>query len=275
MDDRYAEYRQALKDGHLHAWAGRLAEAAEAYRLASELAPDRALPLTSLAGVLDRLGEPAAARAALERALVIDPANERARRQLAALDVSAAPPLDEPGAAGEREVAEPPPPQVEPAPPGAWPAADLVPTSRPEPAPLARFDAARPAPLVRAAALEASQLEAAASEASADLTADADTLTYAAACYARLGRIDAALDLAGAAVERDADNAAAHELLLELYLRLGFEQRAADKARLLARLYELEGRPEDAARVRRDLAGARGGREPSGIIPNETAGPAN
>lgn len=62
-DDLYERYKEALRVGHVAVLRGALQEAGAAYRTASEIAPSRALPHTSLGGVLLRLGH-------LEEALV-------------------------------------------------------------------------------------------------------------------------------------------------------------------------------------------------------------
>ena len=62
-DDLYERYKEALRVGHVAVLRGALAEAIEAYKTAASIAPSRALPHTSLGGVLLRLGH-------LEEALV-------------------------------------------------------------------------------------------------------------------------------------------------------------------------------------------------------------
>ncbi len=62
-DDLYERYKEALRVGHVSVLRGSLAAAVDAYRTASDIAPTRALPHTSLGGVLLRLGR-------LEEALV-------------------------------------------------------------------------------------------------------------------------------------------------------------------------------------------------------------
>ena len=68
----YEQYKDALRAGHVAALRGRLDAAAAAYREASRIAPDRALPYVGLGGVLARLGRSddslAAYAAALDRA---------------------------------------------------------------------------------------------------------------------------------------------------------------------------------------------------------------
>jgi tetratricopeptide (TPR) repeat protein len=62
-DDLYERYKESLRLGHVAVLKGALEEALEAYRDAASIAPSRALPHTSLGGVLLRLGH-------LEEALV-------------------------------------------------------------------------------------------------------------------------------------------------------------------------------------------------------------
>jgi tetratricopeptide (TPR) repeat protein len=62
-DDLYERYKEALRLGHVAVLRGALEGALEAYRAAAVVAPSRALPHTSLGGVLLRLGH-------LEEALV-------------------------------------------------------------------------------------------------------------------------------------------------------------------------------------------------------------
>jgi tetratricopeptide (TPR) repeat protein len=62
-DDLYERYKEALRVGHVAVLRGSLEEALAAYRTAASIAPSRALPHTSLGGVLLRLGH-------LEEALV-------------------------------------------------------------------------------------------------------------------------------------------------------------------------------------------------------------
>lgn len=62
-DDLYERYKESLRVGHVAVLRGALEEALAAYRSAASIAPSRALPHTSLGGVLLRLGH-------LEEALV-------------------------------------------------------------------------------------------------------------------------------------------------------------------------------------------------------------
>lgn len=55
-DDLYERYKEALRAGHVAVLRGALQEAVESYRAAAVIAPSRAIPHTSLGGVLLRLG---------------------------------------------------------------------------------------------------------------------------------------------------------------------------------------------------------------------------
>lgn len=76
----YEGYKDALRRGHVAALRGRLETAVAAYREASRMAPDRALPYVGLAGVLARLGRSDEALAAYAAALGRAPNDEGALR---------------------------------------------------------------------------------------------------------------------------------------------------------------------------------------------------
>lgn len=76
----YEGYKDALRRGHVAALRGRLESALTAYREASRMAPDRALPYVGLGAVLARLGRPDEALAAYAAALGRDPTDEAALR---------------------------------------------------------------------------------------------------------------------------------------------------------------------------------------------------
>ncbi|HET9435982.1 MAG TPA: hypothetical protein VFO50_03935 [Candidatus Limnocylindrales bacterium] len=81
----YEQYKEALRRGHVAALRGRLDAAEKAYRAAAAIAPDRALPFTSLGGVLRRKGSPDEALAAYAAALDRAPEDEAALRGRAEL----------------------------------------------------------------------------------------------------------------------------------------------------------------------------------------------
>jgi tetratricopeptide (TPR) repeat protein len=74
----YEQYKDALRRGHVAALRGRLDVAAAAYREASTIAPDRALPYVGLGGVLSRLGKSEDALTAYGAALDRAPTDEGA-----------------------------------------------------------------------------------------------------------------------------------------------------------------------------------------------------
>ena len=84
----YEQYKEALRRGHVAALRGRLDAAEVAYRTAAGIAPDRALPYTSLGGVLGRLGRADDALAAYGAALDRAPDDEGALRGRAELQAA-------------------------------------------------------------------------------------------------------------------------------------------------------------------------------------------
>jgi len=81
----YEQYKETLRRGHLAALRGRLDAAESAYRAAAAIAPDRALPYTSLAGVLRRLDRSDEALAAYGVALTLSAGDEAGLRGRAEL----------------------------------------------------------------------------------------------------------------------------------------------------------------------------------------------
>jgi len=77
-DPLYERYKETLRAGHVAVLRGRLDEAIEAYSSASDVAPERALPHTSLGGVLLDLGRADDALAEFHAALDIAPQDEGA-----------------------------------------------------------------------------------------------------------------------------------------------------------------------------------------------------
>ena len=67
--DRFERYKDALRRGHVAALRERFGEAIDAYEEAAELAPERALPHTSVGRILIRLNRPTDALAAFGRAI--------------------------------------------------------------------------------------------------------------------------------------------------------------------------------------------------------------
>lgn len=90
----FEQYKEALRRGHTAAAAGRLEAAATAYEAAAAIAPDRALPYTSLGDVLRRLGRQEASERAYGDALQRSPRDEGALRGRASLRLELRRPLD-------------------------------------------------------------------------------------------------------------------------------------------------------------------------------------
>lgn len=76
----FEQYKAALRRGHLAALAGNLEDALEAYRAASRLVPDRALPIAGEGTILHRLDRWPEAADAFDRALQLAPDDEAALR---------------------------------------------------------------------------------------------------------------------------------------------------------------------------------------------------
>ena len=79
MNDLALErYKAALRAGHVAMLRGQLDDAADAYREAIDLGPDRAVPRAALGGVHLRLGDPVAALEAYDGALARAPDDDAA-----------------------------------------------------------------------------------------------------------------------------------------------------------------------------------------------------
>jgi tetratricopeptide (TPR) repeat protein len=74
----YDRYKEALRAGHVAVLRGHLEDALVAYGEAARIAPDRALPRTSIGGVYLELGRPQDALAEFEAALLVGPGDEGA-----------------------------------------------------------------------------------------------------------------------------------------------------------------------------------------------------
>ncbi len=76
----FDQYKAALRRGHLAALAGTLEDALEAYRDASRLAPERALPFANQGTILHRLDRWPLAAEAFDRALLLAPDDDATLR---------------------------------------------------------------------------------------------------------------------------------------------------------------------------------------------------
>jgi len=258
---------------------GRLEEAADAYRQAIELGPDRAVPRVSLGGVCLRLGEPAAALEAYEAALECSPDDDAAILGLAQALVVLRRPAEAALAydrlAGVRAVAARPGEacdalrralEIEPTEVRRGRYRELAGELR-----LAAGDAEAERALGLAGGLveepttgtgeaagppappppdgETLAAQAQAAEDRADVGAALEAAMAAARAYRAAGHAVAAIDTllrAQALVPGDRE---LHLLLAELQADRGWTAVAAEKLRHLARLAELDGDPEAAARI--------------------------
>jgi tetratricopeptide (TPR) repeat protein len=79
----YERYKDALRRGHVAALRGRNEAAVDAYGEAAAIAPDRALPHSSIGGILVKMNRFDEASTAYDRALALAPRDEGALRGLA------------------------------------------------------------------------------------------------------------------------------------------------------------------------------------------------
>jgi tetratricopeptide (TPR) repeat protein len=276
----YDQYKDALRRGHMAALRGRLDVAAAAYREASRIAPDRALPYVGLGGVLARLGKADDALTAYGLALDRAPADEGAMHGradvLAALGrrAEAAETLDRLAtilerdgrladacdvarqalelaeSRGRRRHVESLVARLRTAAPGDAVAADALERalgileSGPGVAPLAAdadLPPKPPDPSLLTLAVEES-LEA------GDLDEARRRALVAAIGHREVGQFHAAMDACYQALAIQPSDPDIHLLLAELYLDRGWRGPAAEKLALLGRLSQLTG--DDATRAR-------------------------
>lgn len=279
-DDVFERYKEALKDGHVAVLRGRLEEAIGHYRRAGEIATERALPHSSIGGVLVRLGRVDEALAAYGEALRRAPLDEAAlsgqsdallaagRRAEAAevLDRLAQLQLDKGhradalatrdlarairhagghGRAGEQTgagIATPAGPagSAESQAVSAEPGAEAFGS---EAAESPEDDPVEVGGDPRALVRKGEERLAAARAAAARKRPAEAARAYveAARAYAAAGAIDGALDACQQALTVAPGAAEVHLALARLYFRRGWRDRAVEKLLLLDRLLELEG----------------------------------
>jgi tetratricopeptide (TPR) repeat protein len=267
----YERYKDALRRGHAASLRGRFDEAITAYGEAAAIAPDRAMPQASLAGVLARTGRISEALAAYDLALAHAPEDEpslRGRAEMLAIAgrrAEAADTLDRLAAVLDRdgrlldacdvarralELAESRARRagVEAMvarlrASGADPAADALAKS------LGPLDGAVPARrepkrdprrgVMTAAAVMVTAAETAVDEGDTDLAVR--RYLESAAAQRSIGNLHAALDSCYQALALAPADGDVHLMLTELYIDRGWRTNAADKLVLLGRLTELSG----------------------------------
>ena len=217
MEDVYGRYAETLRAGHQFAAAGKFKDALGCYRAATELAADRAVPHVALGGMLLRLGQTRDALAAYERALQLEPDD------IDALTGSAAALL----AAGRRAEGA----QVQQRIHGGRSSADGAPS-------------AHATSGTSADALLASGEQ---SRAAGKLNAAIDAWLAESAEHRAAGHHDAALDACLRALSLDSSAARTHLEIARAWIARGWQERAAERLRLLDRLLALQPDKQVAA----------------------------
>jgi len=224
MDDRFAAYREALKLGHVAAMRGQHRDALRHYQAAAEHAPDRALPLASMAEVLLKLGRTKEAVTAAERAAALAPEEPQVIVRLA----------DTLEAAGRQVDAE----RLRRR------AVEL----EQEVARLAAQPLATPSSMPRADVLHlAGQRARQEGRSEAALAAWLEE----ARMHAADGHLAAALDACEQALSVSSSATAVHLEMAGLYFRLGWHELGVERLLLLDRLLELEPQLEISSGVAR------------------------
>jgi len=279
-DSPIERYKDALRRGHAASMSGDFDAAISAYREAAAIAPDRAMPQASLAGILARTGRISEALAAYDVALARQPEDEASLRgraemlSIAGRRAEAADTLDRLADVLDREG------RLMDACDVARRALDLAESrarregleamverlreSGAEPAAASLADALggiAVTPGAKAAAEAKRDPRRAVIAAATVLTTAAETaldagnLDEARRCYLEasaaqrsIGNLHAALDGCYEALALSPSDGAVHLALTELYLDRGWRVPAADKLVLLGRLTELDG--DDLTRAR-------------------------
>ena len=275
----YERYKEALRRGHAASLHGRFDEAIAAYAEAASIAPDRAMPQASLAGVLARTGRLSEALAAYEVALARAPEDEaslRGRAEMLAITgrrAEAADTLDRLAAVldrdgrlleatdaarralglaesrGRREGVEALVVRLQEA--GIDPASPGLGLSLGTLEGPATSAAAEPKRDPRRAVMSAAAVMTAAAEAALDGGDPNEArrcYLEAAAAQRSIGNLHAAMDACYQALAVSPADGDVHLSLTELYLDRGWRTPAADKLVLLGRLVDLAG--DDLTRAR-------------------------
>lgn len=220
MEDVYGRYAEALRAGHQFAAAGRFKDALGCYRTATELAADRAVPLVALGGMHLRLGQTRNALAAYERALEREPGDIDALTGMAAALL----------AAGRRAEAA----QIRERMTGAGSSPGGLPVGA-------------AAPITGA---DQWLLSGERARAAGETDAAIDAWLAEASEHRTAGRHAAALDACLRALVLDSSASRIHLEIARAWLARGWQERAAERLRLLDRLLALrpDAKVEAAAR---------------------------
>lgn len=265
----YERYKDALRRGHVAGLRGRLDAALDAYGEAASIARDRALPHGAMGGILLKMGRPADALTAFDRALALASDDETALRGRAEVLTAAgrridaavtldrlADKLDAAGRLADAcdaarralELAESKPrrKQVENL------AARLRASAGDEAAERAlaqalRFLEPQPEPEPIDGLVAGAAAEAALYRGEADVARQG--LLIAAVAHRQAGRSVAAIDACYLALAVGPDDVDLHLLLAELYLERGWRAPAVEKLLLLGRLADLTDNREARDRL--------------------------
>lgn len=282
-DSPFERYKDALRRGHAASLRGEFDTAMAAYREAGEIAPDRAMPQASLAGILARTGRISEALAAYDAALARQPEDEASLRGRAEmLSITGRPAeaadsldrladvLDREGRLKEacdvarraldlaesrnrRQGLEAMVERLAAAgDPSATAMAETLDAFDGSARATARVAAAEAKRDPRRAVLTAAAVMTAAAEAALD-GGDPDearrNYLEAAAAQRSIGNLHAAMDQCYQALAISPADGAVHLALTELYLDRGWRTPAADKLVLLGRLSDLGGDDLTLARL--------------------------
>jgi tetratricopeptide (TPR) repeat protein len=282
IDSPFERYKDALRRGHAASLRGEFDTAMAAYQEAAAIAPDRAMPQASLAGILARTGRISESLAAYELALARQPEDEaslRGRAEMLAISgrpAEAAETLDRLSDVMDREGRLKEATEVARRALGlaesrarrqgleamverlratgdtsADELAESLGTFDGSPRSSARVAAAEAKRDPRRPVLAAAAVMTAAAEAALD-HGDRDearrNYLEAAAAQRSIGNLHAAMDQCYQALAISPADGAVHLALTELYLDRGWRGPAADKLVLLGRLSELGG--DDLTRAR-------------------------
>jgi hypothetical protein len=219
----FARYKDALRHGHVAVVKGRPREAIGHYEQASELVPDRPLPLVSMGNVYLRMRQPREALAAFERALARAPSDLDAVRGKAEA-LAAAGREDEAATLRAR-------------------AAELEAMARAGQRP-------RVTPDARTVEMERHVANGAAARAAGDLDIAAAAYLTAANGYAAADDFDAAIDACLRALEARPGQIDVHFTMAMLYLRRGWAELGEQRAVLIERRLDIDDDPRRRAALR-------------------------
>jgi tetratricopeptide (TPR) repeat protein len=217
VDDRFEQYRDALKQGHMAALRGKHREALQAYQAAAAIAGERAQPHASMGNVLLAMGKTKDAIGAYRRAVELAPEDADSLARLAEA-LRADGQLDEADQLSRR-------------------ATEMLDRAALQAlAPSEELSALPPAERLHLTGHQAR------------LRGDTQSAIGAwldeARTHAQAGHLDAALDACQQALALSSGSVRVHLELIRLYFERGWHELAVERVLLLDRLLELAPEPE-------------------------------